>query len=139
MTAALQEFRNRHAGHFGDLSKLEHGGWVTETTVPVGCFVFHRSADPTGTIEDHLAPMVRGAWPVRFAEAERFVEDKRDDGDKVSGSESERLKAVITVTGQFNHPGDPMSIVIGRAGIPVAAFEGARTSAELTEFLTQVP
>ena len=140
VTATLEGFRNRYAGHFGDLSKLEHGRWVTETTVPVGCFVFHRSAeDPTGTIEDHLAPMVKGAWPVRFAEAECFVEDKRDDGDRVSGSESERLKAIITVTGQFNHPGDPMSIVIGRTGIPVAAFVGARASVELTEFLTQIP
>ena len=140
VAATLDVFRNRFAGHFGDLSDLEHGRWVAETTVPVGCFVFHKSAeDPTGTIEDHLAPMVRGAWPVRFAEAERFVEDKRDDGDKVSSRESERLKAVITVTGQFDHPGDPMSIVIGRTGIPRAAFEGAPTSAELTEFLTRVP
>ena len=140
VAATLDVFRNRYAGHFGDLSDLEHGRWVTETTVPVGCFVFHKDAeDPTGTIEDHLAPMVKGAWPVRFSDAERFVEDKRDDGDKVSSRESERLKAIITVAGQFNHPGDPMSIVIGRTGIPVAAFEGARTSAELTEFLTQVP
>ena len=140
VTATLDVFRNRYAGHFGDLSKLEHGRWVTETTVPVGCFVFHKSVeDPTGTIEDHLAPMVKGAWPVRFAEAERFVEDKRDDDDRVSSRESERLKAIITVTGQFNHPGDPMSIVIGRTGIPAAAFEGAPTSAELAEFLTRVP
>ena len=140
VAATLDVFRNRYAGHFGDLSALEHGRWVTETTVPVGCFVFHRSTeDPTGTIEDHLAPMVKGVWPVRFSDAERFVEDKRDDGDKVSNGESERLKAIITVAGQFNHPGDPMSIVIGRSGIPVAAFEGAPTSAELTEFLTRVP
>ena len=140
VTATLEGFRNRYSGHFGDLLKLEHGRWVTDTTVPVGCFVFHKSAqDPTGTIEDHLAPMVKGAWPDRFVEAERFVEDKRNDSDKVSGSESERLKAIITVTGQFNHPGDPMSIIIGRTGIPLAAFEGARTSAELTEFLTRIP
>lgn len=57
----------------------------------------------------------------------------------MSSGESERLKAIITVAGQFNHPGDPMSIVIGRNGIPVAAFQGAPTSAELTEFLTRVP
>ena len=140
VTATLEGFRNRYGGFFGDLSMLEHGRWVTETTVPVGCFVFHKSAeDPTGTIEDHLAPMVKGAWPVRFSDAERFIEYKRNDRDKVSSSESKRLKAIITVTGQFNHPGAPMSIVIGRNGIPVEAFEGAPTSAELTEFLTQVP
>ena len=140
VTMTLEEFRNRYSGHFGDLSKLGHAKWVTDTTVPVGCFVFHKNAqDPTGTIEDHLAPMVSGVWPDRFAEAERFVEDERDESDKVSGKESERLKAIITVTGQFSHPGDPMSIIIGRTGIPRAAFECARTSAELVEFLTRIP
>ena len=60
--------------------------------------------------------------------------------DKVSSSGAERLKAIITVTGQFNHTGDPMSIIIGRTGIiPQAEFESARTSAELTEFLTRIP
>ena len=140
VNATLEGFRDRYGKHFGDLSKLEHGEWVTDTTVPVGCFVFHKSAqDPTGTIENHLAPMVKGAWPVRFSEAERFVDDTVKDGDRVSGRESERLKAIITVTGQFNHPGDPMSIIIGRNGIPDAAFEGAQTSAELTAFLTGIP
>ena len=140
VAATLEGFRNRYGGHFGDLSMLEHGEWVAGSTVPVGCFVFHRSAhDPTGTIEDHLAPMVESAWPERYAEAERFVEDKRDDDDKVSSREAECLKAIITVTGQFNHPGDPMSVIIGRTGIPRAAFESAQTSAELTEFLTRTP
>ena len=55
------------------------------------------------------------------------------------GPKGAATQGLITVAGQFNHPGDPMSIVIGRNGIPVAAFEGARTSAELTEFLKQVP
>ena len=40
---------------------------MSETTVPVGCFVFHRSAtDETGTLEDHLAPMAASAWPQRY-------------------------------------------------------------------------
>ena len=102
--------------------------------------MFHKSArDQTGTIEDHLAPMVERAWPERYAGAERFVEDKREDGDEVSRSESKRLKAIITVTGQFNHPGDPMSVIIGRRGIPQAEFVNARTSAELSDFLTRIP
>ena len=140
VTATLAGFRNRYGAHFGDLSNLEHGEWVTDTTVPVGCFVFHKSThDQTGTIEDHLAPMVERAWPDRYAGAERFLEEKRDDGDKVSSNEAERLKAIITVTGQFDHPGDPMSIIIGRTGIPPAQFEESPMSAELTEFLTRTP
>ena len=51
VAGTLARFRNRYGEHFGDLSKLEHGGWVSETTVPLGCFVFHRStADETGTL-----------------------------------------------------------------------------------------
>ena len=102
--------------------------------------MFHKSAhDRTGTIEDHLASMAECAWPDRYAAAERFIEEKRDGGDKVSGSEAERLKAVITVTGQFGHPGDPMSAIIDRKGIPRAQFDTSPMSAELAEFLTRIP
>ena len=136
----LAGFRHRYGAHFGDLSNLVHGEWLADTRIPVGCFVFHKGThDPTGTIEDHLAPMVERAWPDRYAGAERFLEEKRDDGDKVSSNEAERLKAIITVTGQFDHPGDPMSIIIGRTGIPPAQFEESPMSAELAEFLTRTP
>ena len=93
----------------------------------------------TGTIEDHLAPMVERAWPDRYTGAERFLEESRHDGDKVSSNEAERLKAIITVTGQLDHPRDPMSIIIGRTGIPPAQFEESAVSAELAEFLTRTP
>ncbi len=140
VTSTLAGFRERYGPHFGDLSNLEHGRWLAETRVPVGCFVFHRSAqDPTGTIEDHLAPMVAQAWPERYAEANGFIDDNRDGDDEVSGSGSKRLKAIITVTGQFNHPGDPMSIIIGWRGLPRARFEASPLSAELAGFLSQAP
>ena len=140
VTSTLGAFRDRYGGHFGDLSNLEHGKWVAETTVPVGCFVFHRSAaDETGTIEDHLAPMAAEAWPERYAGAERFVDDNRAARDKVSTREAERLKAIITVTGQFDHPGDPLSVVIGRNGLPRAQFETSAPSAKLADFLTGTP
>ena len=70
VTSTLRAFRNRYGEHFGDLSNLEHGKWAAGTTVPVGCFVFHRNAeDETGTLEDHLAPMAASAWPKRYAGA----------------------------------------------------------------------
>ena len=140
VTSTLAEFCNHYGAHFGDLSNLENGKWMAETTVPVGCFVFHKSEqNQTGTIEDHLAPMAKCAWPDRYAEAARFVEENRDCGDKVSSNDAERLKAIITITGQFNHPGDPMSIIIGRTGIQTAQFEGSGISAELAYFLVQPP
>ena len=139
VTSRWVEFRNRYGEHFGDLSDLEHGRWVASTAVPVGCFVFHRGGhDRTGTIEDHLAPMVERAWPERYAEAQRFVDDNRSSDDKVSRGEAERLKAVITATGQFDHPGDPMATVI-RKGLPRAGFEASALSAELAAFLARIP
>ena len=140
VTATLAGFRNRYGEHFGDLGNLEHGGWVADTTVPVGCFVFHRGAqDQEGTLEDHLAPMVEEAWPVRYAGAERFVDDNQRAGDRVSNGEAERLKAIITATGQFDHPGDPMSVIIGRKGLPQERFVASPLSGDLAYFLARTP
>ena len=140
VTATLADFRARYAAYFGDLSNLQHGTWLTDTATPVGCFVFHKSAEEhTGTLEDHLAPMAASAWPERYAEAESFVDSTRDACDKVSSNEAERLKALVTVTGQFDHPGGPMSIIIGRNGIPQKQFEESVVSAQLAGFLTQTP
>lgn len=136
----LTAFRARHGAHFGDLAGLEHGKWVTTNTVPAGCFVFHRNEqDRTGTLEDHLAPMVERAWPERYAGAERFIDDHRAKADKVSGKDAERLKAIITAAGQFDHPGDPMSVIIGRSGLPRAPFEASPLSRELAGFLARAP
>ena len=140
VTATLAGFRNRYGEHFGDLRNLEHGGWVADTTVPVGCFVFHRGAqDQEGTLEDHLAPMVELAWPVRYAGAQGFVDGNRNAGDSVSKREAERLKAIITATGQFDHPGDPMSIIIGRTGLPHEQFVASPLSGKLADFLARTP
>ena len=136
----LTAFRDRFGAHFGDLTSLAHRAWVATTIVPVGCFVFHRNTqDQTGTIEDHLAPMVESAWPERYGGAQVFVDSHRADADKVSGKDAERLKAIITAAGQFDHPGDPMSVIIGRAGLPRAPFEASPLSRDLADFLAAAP
>ena len=140
VTSTLAGVRSRYGGHFGDLGNLEHGGWVAETTVPLGCFVFHKSAqNQEGTLEDHLAPMVEEAWPAQYAGAEHFVDDNRSTGDRVSNREAERLKAIITATGQFDHPGEPLSIIIGRTGLPPERFVASPLSGELADFLARTP
>ena len=136
--STLQAFRDRYTEHFGDLSALQHGQWLNGNTVPVGCFVFHGSdQEQTGTIEDHLAPMAQQSWPDRYAAAQALIDDGRHDGDKVSDSNAERLKAIITVAGQFNHPGDPLSVIIGRNGMPQEQFEACAVSRELALFLLE--
>ena len=137
----LTAFRDRFGAHFGDLAGLAHRAWVTTATVPVGCFVFHRSAQETGTIEDHLAPMAESAWPQRYAGARCFIDGNRRDADAVSGSAAARLKAIITAAGQFDHPGAPMTDVVRdrNKGLPGAQFDASPLSRNLADFLAAAP
>ena len=138
----LKAFRDRFGAHFGDLAGLAHRAWVVTTTVPVGCFVFHRSEqDQTGTLDDHLAPMAEAAWPERYAGARHFVDGNRRDADAVSSNDAARLKAIITAAGQFSHPGAPMTAVVGdpNKGLPRQQFDESRLSRDLADFLAGVP
>ena len=140
MTATIDDFRQRYDNHFGDLSGVDHGTWDTTEISPVGCFVFHdRNDDQTGTLEDHLAPMVNTEWPDRYAKAYDFINDYSNESDKVSGSGASQLKAVITAAGQFRVPGAGLTQVIGRGGLSKAVFEESSLSQELVAFLMAAP
>ena len=140
LTATLEKFREHYNGHFGDLSEAGHSKWVAAAICPVGVFVFHRTAeDETGTLEDHLAPMVESAWPDKYASACGFIDDNRQPGDEVSRSDARRLKAIVTSAGQFDHPGSSLSTMIARDGIPKAQFETSPMSRALVAFLQGVP
>ena len=140
VASTLSDFGARYTSEFGDLSSVVHASWLDATTVPVGCFVFHKSSqDPTGTLEQHLRSMAAGAWPDQDTKAEFFIDDARCPDHKVSRSDAERLKAIITAAGQLNNPGDPMSIIIGRSGIPEEQFRKSNLSRQLASFLTEIP
>ena len=140
LTATLEEFREHYRGHFGDLSEAGHAKWVATAKCPVGVFVFHRTPnDGTGTLEDHLAPMVESVWPDRYASARDFIDKNKKSDDKVSCSDTRRLKAIITSAGQFDHPGSPLSTMIARGGIPNAQFVASPMSQALVDFLQGVP
>ena len=140
LTATLEKFREHYNGHFGDLSEAGHSKWVAAAICPVGVFVFHRTAeDETGTLEDHLAPMVESAWPDKYASACGFIDDNRQPGDEVSRSDARRLKAIVTSAGQFDHPGSPLATMIARDGIPKEQFAASSMSRVLVAFLQGVP
>ena len=135
----LTLFRTRFTGQFGDLSEADHGKWLV-ARVPVGCFVFHRSSnDPTGTLEDHLEPMAKEAWPRRYKDARRFLDGGRGPTDQVSRNKAELVKATITVSGQFDHPGDPMTQIIRDKRLPNSQFQKSALSRALTDFLKRTP
>ena len=136
----LKEFRKRYSDHFEELVEMKHGEWTTADHKLVGCFVIcNGDGADTGTLEDHLAPMAEAAWPERYSEARSFIDDNAKTGDAVCRSRAKRLKAVITVTGQLRQPGDPMSEIIGRHGLPRQQFEESPLSKELAGFLMSVP
>ena len=139
-TATLEAFRDGYGEHFGGLSEPRHSKWVATATCPVGVFVFHRTeADETGTLEDHLAPMVESDQPDRYAIARGFIDDNRKPGDEVSRNDAARLKAVITSAGQFKHPGKSLSTMIARGGLPEDQFKTSPMSRALVDFLQGTP
>ena len=136
----LSAFRTSYQQHFGDLATADHAHWLSTTTCHAGVFVVHRSpADQTGTLEDHVAPMVASTWPQHYAGACAFVDDNRRDGDAASRNDAARLKAIITSAAQFRHPGHPLATVIAREGIPAAQFDQCELSRDLVRFLQAVP
>ncbi len=139
VAATIDGFREHYGKHFNGLDALGNKSWVLAGTAPVGCFVVHQNGADTGTLEDHLGPMVESVWPDRTSAAAGFIDGEKTADDKVSAKSSERWKAVITAAGQFNHPGDPLSIVIGRTGLPQDPFETSPLCRELVGFLTSVP
>ncbi len=137
--AKLNTFKQQFSSQLGNLDSLSNGNWVVPATVPIGCFVFHSPGQQTGTLEDELGPMVRQAWPVAAQAAETFIDTHSSQGDRVNLKASERWKAIITCAGQFNHPGDPLSIVIGRNGLPASAYAASHLSKTVHQFLMAVP
>lgn len=135
----LAGFCAAYRGYFDDLTSAEHGTWITTDKFPIGVYIFHRDGQETGTLEDHLEPMVRSAWPDRYANAQQFIDGHRKQKDKVSYNEVRRLKAIMTAAGQFSLPGRPLSAVVARNGLPKEQFERSTTSQSLVRFLEATP
>lgn len=139
LTARLEAFRQAYGARLGDLSQAEHAKWIATATVPVGVFVFHNNvATQTGTLEDYLAPMVESWTPGRYAGATAFIDDNKRSDDDASHDQAKRLKAIFTVTGQFDHPGASLSVIL-RDGLPDDQFSTSPASRALVEFLEGVP
>lgn len=135
----LKAFRQDYGSHLGDLSQIEHAKWISTATIPIGVFVFHRSPqEETGTLEDHLAPMIQSWTPDRYADAKAFIEKNENSSDAVSDNEAKRQKAVFTATGQFNHPGASLSVILNK-GLPTEQFMASPMSKALAEFLENAP
>lgn len=131
-------FATDYATILDGAERPSHAQWVNGKEFPVGLYVFHDRASGTGTLEDILAPLVKNEWTDRWHAAESYVLLHEAAGDPVAIKPAERQKAQICITGQFRCPGDPMTEVIGRNGLPQDHFTGSQSQA-LVDFLNRVP
>ena len=132
-------FRIAYTPAFRDLSAVAHGTWGATAVGAVGLWVHHSPEnDDHGTLEDHVAPLVEQTWSQRWHEAGNYLQAHAQPDDPVSKKPAEMLKAQIGVTGQFLFPGDPMTMILHRDGLPRERFEGDY-SRSLVQFLLSVP
>lgn len=140
VSKTLDNFRKTYSTHFGSLENAAHGQWTKTKSVPVGVYIFHKDVQETGTLEDHLAPMVEAAWPDRYANAQNFIDKNRQLSEidwRKNGAAL--LKAIITVAGQFSHPGRPLVTIVAQNGLPEEQFKRSQASQTLVRFLEGTP
>lgn len=139
LNATVSNFRKSYEPYYGDLSGVAHAQWTATTSIPVGLYVFHDGRKETGTLEDHVAPMVESEWPARYSAAHAYIEQNSGPDDAVSKNESRRLKATITAAGQFDHPGRPLATVLARKGLPDQQYQRSTAANALASFLLSTP
>ena len=138
VTGREYEFAERYQRMLDGTQSPKHAHWVQGKSFPVGLYVFHEAASKNGTLEDLLAPLVEAEWPERWRDAGNYLDAHSDPSAPVRQKRAERYKAQVGVTGQVQFPGDPMTAVLERRGLPAHYFEG-QASAELVAFLTAAP
>ena len=139
LAATVARFRGDYGAYFGDLSRATHAAWTTTSLIPVGVYVFHTGDSKTGTLDDHIAPMVESAWPNRYDSARRYIDSNRGPEDAASSSDAKRLKAIVTAAAQFEHPGRPLSTVVAWKGLSRQQYESSPASTSLAAFLADTP
>ena len=137
--ATVSTFRRDYGSYYGDLDGVAHAQWLRTNTTQVGLYVFHADGKKTGTLENHVAPMVAAEWPDRYNAASAFIDQNSRREHAVLRNEARRLKAVITTTGQFDHPRRPLGTVLAQNGLPVERYRESRAANDLVSFLLATP
>lgn len=142
VAAREASFATDHQLLFGGIAAPKHANWVkcaiNGTTVPTGLYVLHDATTGKGTLEAIISPMMATEWPQRWSEAGTYLTTYQSNSDPVATKPAEALKAQICITGQFRFPGDPMTQVLRRKGLPPHHFNGSH-SHDLVDFLRKVP
>ena len=136
----IEDFKSNYREYFGCFSNDSLESWVKSDRCPVGLYICCDD-NGKGALENYIAPMTELVWPERHRGAKDFIETHSKSSDKVSKSEANKLKAIITAVGQFNFPGDSLLSVIDGKNykIPDEKFGESKPCNDLVEFLQDVP
>ena len=136
----IEDFVGSYHDYFGCLSDVDHKCWTQSKRCPVGLYIFCDEAGK-GALENYIVKMTQSIWPERHKGAGDFICQNKKHGDKVSKTETNKLKAIITSVGQFNFPGDSLFSVIndGSKGIPDERFRKLPACKDLVNFFQNVP
>ncbi len=132
----------RIAASFGrswGIVALSSATWVVGDRGPLGAFVFCAQGSTTGSLEDALAPLMKAQGAAYWAAAEAFIDNHAEPGARVRKAARYRLKAVITASGQFERPGNPMSEMIRYKALSSAIFMTSPEARRVAVFLAAVP
>lgn len=136
--STLTEFQERYRSFFGSLETVQNAQWQDTAKGSVGCFVFC-DKNNNGTLDDHLTTMAQQMWPNRYPGANQYLDDHRNPADEVHKNPAKKIKAAITICGQFDKPGSPMSTMLGFNVFERKHFENSPASRELAAFLANPP
>ncbi len=131
------EFASEYASILNG-AKPSHKKWLHGKTFPVGLYVFHDEDTQQGTLEDILAPLVKATWIDRWQAAGHYLDKYKSPSDPVTRKHAEYIKAQSCITGQFLFPGDPMTRIFDKRGLPDSCFDSDQPQA-FVDFLTRVP
>lgn len=136
----IKKFNSNYCDHFGCILPSDHAVWIKSDKCPVGVFICC-GEDGKGATENYIIQMVSSAFSERYQGACKFIDENKKESDKVSKSEVNILKAIITTVGQFNFPGYSFFPLINDEckGIPDGQFQESDACDELIKFLQNVP
>jgi hypothetical protein len=106
---------------------------------PLGAFVFCAPESTTGSLEDAVAPLMKEHNAAYWSAAEAFIDEHATPGAKVLKAARHWLKEVITASGQFDRPGNPMSEMLRHKALPPAIFTTSPEAIRVASFLGAVP
>ena len=94
-----------------EFASITANAFVRNGAFGAGTCIFSKSEEQTGTLEHVIYPIIKKAAPGRHQDAEAFIDKNPVKGEGVA-ADAKRLKAIMTIAGQPEKPGAPLSVIL---------------------------